>query len=176
VTVIPNNIHNFAEMPVVLTDGTLIVSFVDGFYPSERVDRDSSFERRRAPGSSDRQMEGTPFQCRCSRATPVVHRPDLGFPLWRQIRAPARFATGCASLVARKAAARSWSTIQPTAVSGGARRLRFIPPTAMRWSKNASRVSRSIVMVSWPSRGSTAGPSLVTAVNSMCSSQRRPMG
>ncbi len=28
VTVIPNNLHNFAEMPVVLSDGTVIVSFV----------------------------------------------------------------------------------------------------------------------------------------------------
>jgi len=48
VTVIPNNLHNFAEMPVVLSDGTVIVSFVDGFYPTERADRDGSFERRRA--------------------------------------------------------------------------------------------------------------------------------
>ena len=48
VTVIPNNIHNFAEMPVVLPDGTLIVSFVDGFYPTDGVDRDGAFERRRA--------------------------------------------------------------------------------------------------------------------------------
>jgi hypothetical protein len=48
VSVIPNNVHNFAEMPVVLSDGTLVVSFVDGFYPTERVDRDGAFERRRA--------------------------------------------------------------------------------------------------------------------------------
>jgi hypothetical protein len=48
VSVIPNNVHNFAEMPVVLSDGTLVVSFVDGFYPTERVDRDGTFERRRA--------------------------------------------------------------------------------------------------------------------------------
>jgi BNR repeat-like domain len=48
VSVIPNNVHNFAEMPAVLTDGTLVVSFVDGFYPTERVDRDGTFERRRA--------------------------------------------------------------------------------------------------------------------------------
>jgi len=32
VNVIPNNLHNFAEMPVVLRDGTLIVSFVDGIF------------------------------------------------------------------------------------------------------------------------------------------------
>ena len=32
VNVIPNNLHNLAEMPVVLRDGTLIVSFVDGSY------------------------------------------------------------------------------------------------------------------------------------------------
>lgn len=48
VSVIPNNVHNFAEMPVVLIDGTLVVSFVDGFYQTERVDRDGTFERRRA--------------------------------------------------------------------------------------------------------------------------------
>ena len=48
VSVIPNNVHNFAEMPVVLIDGTLVVAFVDGFYPTERVDRDGAFERRRA--------------------------------------------------------------------------------------------------------------------------------
>ena len=47
VTVVPNNIHNFAEMPVVLSDGTLIVSFVDGFYPTESS-REAAFERRRA--------------------------------------------------------------------------------------------------------------------------------
>jgi len=48
VTPIPDNLHNFAEMPAVLADGTLVVSFVDGFYPTERTDRDGAFERRRA--------------------------------------------------------------------------------------------------------------------------------
>ncbi len=48
VTVVPNNIHNFAEMPVVLADGTLVVSFVDGYYPTEQLERDGAFERRRA--------------------------------------------------------------------------------------------------------------------------------
>ncbi|MBI3401183.1 MAG: exo-alpha-sialidase [Acidobacteria bacterium] len=47
-TVVPNNIHNFAEMPVVLADGTLVVSFVDGYYPTDRPERDGTFERRRA--------------------------------------------------------------------------------------------------------------------------------
>jgi hypothetical protein len=47
VTVVPNNIHNFAEMPAVLSDGTLIMSFVDGFYQTESSD-EAAFERRRA--------------------------------------------------------------------------------------------------------------------------------
>lgn len=48
VTVIPNNVHNFTEMPVVLSDGTLVVSFVDAQYSTDQPNRVSAFERRRA--------------------------------------------------------------------------------------------------------------------------------
>jgi hypothetical protein len=48
VSVIPNNLHNLAEMPAVLSDGTLVVSFVDASYPTERSGGDGAFERRRA--------------------------------------------------------------------------------------------------------------------------------
>ena len=48
VSVIPNNLRNLAEMPVVLSDGTLIVSYVDALYSTERVDQLGTFERRRA--------------------------------------------------------------------------------------------------------------------------------
>jgi hypothetical protein len=47
VTVVPNNLHNLAEMPVVLSDGTLMVSFVDaGYFIDARKEKD--FDRRRA--------------------------------------------------------------------------------------------------------------------------------
>jgi hypothetical protein len=42
VTVRPNNLHNVGEMPAVLTDGTVVASFVDN------VDSQPSFPRRRA--------------------------------------------------------------------------------------------------------------------------------
>lgn len=48
VSVIPNNLHNLTEMPVVLSDGTLVVSFVDALYSTDRDDRLGAFERRRA--------------------------------------------------------------------------------------------------------------------------------
>ena len=51
VWVIPNNLHNLAEMPVVLSDGTLIASFVDAsFTPDSAGGRrgEMLFERRRA--------------------------------------------------------------------------------------------------------------------------------
>ena len=51
VWMIPNNLHNLAEMPVVLSDGTLVASFVDGsFTPDSSNGRRGEvlFERRRA--------------------------------------------------------------------------------------------------------------------------------
>lgn len=51
VWVIPNNLHNLAEMPVVLSDGTLIASFVDASYTPDSTSgrsRETLFERRRA--------------------------------------------------------------------------------------------------------------------------------
>jgi len=54
VWVIPNNLHNLAEMPVVLSDGTLIASFVDASYTPDSSNSTSGrpgemlFERRRA--------------------------------------------------------------------------------------------------------------------------------
>lgn len=48
VSMIPNNLHNLTEMPVVLSDGTLIVSYVDALYSTDRDDRLGTFERRRA--------------------------------------------------------------------------------------------------------------------------------
>lgn len=51
VWIIPNNLHNLAEMPVVLSDGTLIESFVDAAYAPDSggtAVRHSLFDRRRA--------------------------------------------------------------------------------------------------------------------------------
>src|SRR5439155_1756843 len=51
VYVIPNNLHNLAEMPVVLTDGTLFESFVDATYTPDSGGtqaREVLFDRRRA--------------------------------------------------------------------------------------------------------------------------------
>jgi hypothetical protein len=48
VTVAPNNLHNLAEMPVVLHDGTVVVSFVDAGYFQPGTDREGSFDTRRA--------------------------------------------------------------------------------------------------------------------------------
>ena len=51
VYVIPNNLHNLAEMPVVLTDGTLVESFVDATYTPDSGGtqaREVLFDRRRA--------------------------------------------------------------------------------------------------------------------------------
>ena len=43
----PNNLANISEMPVVLTDGTVVASFVDASAPAPE-NRDYAFERRRA--------------------------------------------------------------------------------------------------------------------------------
>ena len=48
VTVVPNNLHNLAEMPTVLSDGTLIASFVDASHQSSDKPNGVGFERRRA--------------------------------------------------------------------------------------------------------------------------------
>jgi hypothetical protein len=51
VWMIPNNLHNLAEMPVVLSDGTLVASFVDGSFTPDSAGsrgREVLFERRRA--------------------------------------------------------------------------------------------------------------------------------
>lgn len=51
VHVIPNNLHNLAEMPVVLPDGSLIATYVDASYTRTGSDgdpEDTGFERRRA--------------------------------------------------------------------------------------------------------------------------------
>jgi len=51
VYLIPNNLHNLAEMPVVLTDGTLVESFVDATYTPDSGGtqaREVLFDRRRA--------------------------------------------------------------------------------------------------------------------------------
>ena len=49
---IPNNLHNLTEIPVVLSDGTLIASFVDAaFFSTDTItaqQRETLFERRRA--------------------------------------------------------------------------------------------------------------------------------
>jgi hypothetical protein len=48
VTVVPNNLHNLAESSAVLTDGTLIVPFVDAGHPAVDHPNGENFERRRA--------------------------------------------------------------------------------------------------------------------------------
>ena len=50
VYVIPNNLHNLAEMPVVLSDGILVQSFVDASYVPDSGNKRSEveFDRRRA--------------------------------------------------------------------------------------------------------------------------------
>jgi Neuraminidase (sialidase) len=48
VTIAPNNLHNLAEMPVVLRDGTVVASFVDAGYFSLGSTREGSFDTRRA--------------------------------------------------------------------------------------------------------------------------------
>ena len=51
VWIIPNNLHNLAEMPVVLSDGTLVESFVDATYSADSggtAGREVLFDRRRA--------------------------------------------------------------------------------------------------------------------------------
>lgn len=50
VYVIPNNLHNLAEMPVVLSDGILVQSFVDASYVPDSGNKPSEvlFDRRRA--------------------------------------------------------------------------------------------------------------------------------
>ena len=51
VNILPNNLHNLAEMPVVLRDGTVVASFVDASYRTDRPNGDANdraFERRRA--------------------------------------------------------------------------------------------------------------------------------
>jgi hypothetical protein len=51
VWLIPNNLHNLAEMPVVLSDGTLIASFVDASFTRDTTGArpgETLFERRRA--------------------------------------------------------------------------------------------------------------------------------
>jgi hypothetical protein len=48
VTTVPNNLHNLAEMPVVLSDGTLVESFVDAGFFVAGSDREGSFVTRRA--------------------------------------------------------------------------------------------------------------------------------
>jgi hypothetical protein len=48
VTVVPNNLHNLAEMPVVLSDGTLIESFVDAGYFVAGSESEGTFTARRA--------------------------------------------------------------------------------------------------------------------------------
>jgi hypothetical protein len=51
VNIMPNNLHNFAEMPVVLRDGTFVASFVDASHRTDKPNgnaNDQNFERRRA--------------------------------------------------------------------------------------------------------------------------------
>jgi hypothetical protein len=48
VTIVPNNLHNLAEMPVVLSDGTVIESFVDAGYFQAGSTREGNFATRRA--------------------------------------------------------------------------------------------------------------------------------
>ena len=50
VYVVPNNLHNLAEMPVVLSDGTLVQSYVDASYFPDSGSKPSEvlFDRRRA--------------------------------------------------------------------------------------------------------------------------------
>jgi hypothetical protein len=48
VMTVPNNLHNLAEMPVVLSDGTLVESFVDAGYFPAGSDREGNFTTRRA--------------------------------------------------------------------------------------------------------------------------------
>lgn len=48
VNVVPNNLHNLAEMAAVASDGTLVVSFVDAGHETENPGGGSTFERRRA--------------------------------------------------------------------------------------------------------------------------------
>ncbi|HTI37788.1 MAG TPA: sialidase family protein [Vicinamibacterales bacterium] len=47
VTVVPNNLHNLSEMPVVLSDGSLVVSYVDAGYPTGDR-KEETFDRRRS--------------------------------------------------------------------------------------------------------------------------------
>jgi len=51
VYVVPNNLHNLTEIPVVLSDGTLIASFVDATFPIDTGSaqpNEKLFDRRRA--------------------------------------------------------------------------------------------------------------------------------
>lgn len=48
VMTVPNNLHNLAEIPVVLSDGTLIESFVDAGYFPAGSDGEGGFTARRA--------------------------------------------------------------------------------------------------------------------------------
>lgn len=51
VWIVPNNLHNLAEMPVVLSDGTLVESFVDAAFTPDSggsTAREVLFDRRRA--------------------------------------------------------------------------------------------------------------------------------
>jgi hypothetical protein len=51
VNIVPNNLHNLAEMAVVLRDGTVVAAFVDASHRTDKPNgngNDQAFERRRA--------------------------------------------------------------------------------------------------------------------------------
>ena len=77
--IIPNNLHNLAEMPLVLRDGTLIASFVDASHRGDKPNGDANdvpFDRRRA-WTFARRTAQTGSRARYSSTTRVAHL--LGF-------------------------------------------------------------------------------------------------